>query len=71
MTEKTEKVETYVFDGTEVRLTGRRAEKHLEKPGKPPRLIGTQVEITPIDRDGPTWTKWVDQSSLFKVTNNG
>lgn len=61
-------MDTYVFDGTEVKLTGRRAEKTVNKPGKPPKVISVQVEITPIDRDGPTWTKWVDEKTLFKVT---
>ncbi len=60
-------MDTYVFEGTEVKLTGRRAERTVTKTGKPPKVIGVQVEITPVDRDGPTWTKWVDEKALFKV----
>lgn len=58
--------DTYVFEGTEVKLTGRRAERIITKQGKP-KVVGAQVEITPVDRDGPTWTKWVDEKTLFKV----
>jgi hypothetical protein len=57
----------YVYEGTEVKLTGRRAEKRLERAGKPPKVIGILVEISPTDPDGPQWKKWVEESSLFKI----
>ena len=59
--------QTFVHDGTEVKLTGRRAERTIEKTGKPPKVVAVLVEVTPCDPDGPTWKQWVDEKSLFKV----
>lgn len=51
---------TYVYDGNEVKKTGREAI----------RTIGsrkhTLVEITPVDTS-LDWKKWVDPSMLFVV----
>lgn len=59
MTEK-----TFVYDGTEVRKTGRKATKQSRT------LNGAKtieiVEITPVDPD-LEWKKWVNPDELFAV----
>ena len=53
---------TYVYDNTEVSLTGRSANRDL-----PSGKIDTLVEITPTDQTIGTWKKWVTFKSLYKV----
>ncbi len=55
--------QTYVYENTEVRKTGREAEKKL-KSGSVDKL----VEITPIDSMVGSWKKWVREAELFEVT---
>ncbi len=59
-------VETYVFEGVEVYLTGRVATK-AQKPGsnhtEPQRLF----EIKPVDKSFD-YVKWVRPTDLFKVS---
>lgn len=63
MTDDNEKQEaTYVFDQTEVKLTGRTAETTL-RSGK----IDTLHEVTPVESIVGSWKKWVDLSKLPKV----
>lgn len=68
------KDKTYVFDGTEVKFTGREAVK--ETPIRQKIVDGEKktifreyklFEITPID--GFEWKKWVDVDQLFEVKN--
>jgi hypothetical protein len=52
---------TYVYDGTEVKLTGRQANKK----------IGTNRthvlhEITPLSEDFD-WKKWVPEEQLYEI----
>lgn len=54
--------QTYVYENTEVRKTGRVAEKKL-KSGSVDKL----VEITPIDSMVGSWKKWVREAELFEV----
>lgn len=54
--------QTYVFEQTEVRKTGRTAESKL-RSGK----IETVVEITPVDTMAGSWKKWVREDILFEV----
>ena len=57
---------TYVYEGTEVRKTGRVAVRELKSIGNKPGKKQIQHEITPIgDDDG--WKKWVDEAQLFEV----
>ncbi len=53
--------ETYVYQDSEVKLTGRVAQ----------RAVGNKmqevVEITPANIDDGSWKRWVPLSSLFKV----
>lgn len=60
--------DTFVYDGAEVRKTGREAVKEIKTlPGKPQRQT-TLIEITPVDeQDG--WKKWVDPAHLYAVRN--
>lgn len=55
-----DEIETYVFDGTEVKKTGRTAVRKLRQREM------TLVEITPVDTSFD-WKKWVDPVSLFVV----
>jgi len=58
---------TYVFEGTEVRKTGRTAIRKINQPaGKPPREL-TLVEITPVSEFD--WKKWVSPEQLYEVIN--
>lgn len=57
---------TYIFEGAEVKLTGRVAVKRVTTvPGKPPRELKI-VEITPVD-DTFDWKKWVALDQMFEV----
>ena len=58
--------ETFVFEGSEVRKTGRTASKDIAKPNGQVLKTAELVEITPVDEtDG--WKKWVDPKLLFIV----
>jgi hypothetical protein len=54
--------QTYVFEGVEVRKTGRRAQNKL-KSGK----IDEIVEVTPVDNMVGSWKKWTREDMLFEV----
>lgn len=60
------KNETYVYDGTEVKKTGRTAKRSVPRVKGDP-LIMLLVEVTPIDDTG--WTKWVKPEELFTIEN--
>ena len=53
---------TYVLNDTEVRLTGRTAQK---------KGIGNKtselVEVTPSDENNGNWKKWVPKATLFEI----
>lgn len=52
----------YVYNGTEVLLTGRVAEKDLRR--------GTDVlyEVKPHDLENGSWRKWVRPTDLYVIT---
>ena len=57
----------FVYDGTEVKKTGRTATRKL--PGtRLPLKEHFLVEITPVEPDG--WKKWVDPVQLFTVNGD-
>jgi hypothetical protein len=58
---------TYVYDGIEVRKTGRTASK--ESPTLRGKRFVTLIEITPVG-DDVGWKKWVDENSLYVVEEN-
>lgn len=55
---------TYLYDGKEVRKTGRIARKTL-RSGK----IHTLYEIEPISVEGKKWSKFVDIEDLYRITS--
>ena len=61
-------MKTYVYEDTEVKLTGRVAERKVSTvPNKPPRIFKL-VEITPVhDFD---WKKWVPIDNLYEIKDN-
>jgi hypothetical protein len=52
----------YVYENTEVKLTGRKASKELRSS-----KIDELFEITPVDTIVGTWKKWVRMAELFEV----
>jgi len=60
---KTMTEETYVLGETEVKKTGRQAEKDL--PGGKQKMV--VVEVTPVNDNDGTWKKWVNPTTLFKI----
>ena len=64
-----EKQPTFIFGDVEVKLTGRTAQKTITKNGAT-KVVGALVEIAPVEKDGPQWTKWVDKRQLFTVIDN-
>ncbi len=64
----TEQPKTYVYRDTEVKLTGRTADKELKstRRTKEPSVV-TLHEITPVDSMNGTWKKWVRMTELFEV----
>jgi len=55
-------METFVFEGTEVKKTGREAVKILPIKNKELKLI----EVTPVDTTFD-WKKWVRPEDLYTV----
>lgn len=51
----------YVYNGTEVILTGRKAEKELR------RKVDTVFEIKPADELHGSWKKWVRMNELHQI----
>lgn len=58
--------QTYVYEGTEVRKTGRTATKQGRTVGTRYPQSHTLVEITPVDSTFD-WKKWVDEKLLYEV----
>lgn len=60
-------METYVFEDTEVKKTGRIATRKVKTlPNSPAREM-TLVEITPVD-EVFDWKKWVDPAQLYEIS---
>lgn len=55
--------QTFVFETTEVKKTGRTARKRSGMTGKD--LI--MYEITPVDPEAIQWKKWVPEDQLFTI----
>lgn len=62
---------TYVYDNTEVKLTGRQAEKKTESKGSARRTasvkVDTMYEITPAGDGVATWKQWVRMTDLYEI----
>lgn len=57
---------TYVYDGTEVRQTGRTAVRQVGRPGHSGARELKLVEIAPVDQTFD-WKKWVSPDQLYQV----
>ena len=56
---------SWVYDGTEVKKTGREAHKVVKTiPNQPGRIL-VLVEITPVEEFD--WKKWVSPDQLYEV----
>lgn len=64
MTLLTEKPTTYVYEGTEVVMTGRTAQKPSTLSA---HIMLIMYEIQPADKETITWKKWVKMDQLFIV----
>ena len=58
-------MKTFVFDGTEIKLTGREAVKKVVVGFKTREL--KLVEITPADNTFD-WKKWVPMEQLYEIS---
>lgn len=57
---------SYVYNTTEVILTGRKAtRKTTTRHGR--QVTEILVEVKPADEEGPSWSAWVKPSELFEV----
>ena len=56
---------TYVFEGQEVKKTGREAHRVLKIPQNTAGRILLLVEITPVEDE--IWKKWVSPDQLYEV----
>lgn len=60
---------SYVFENTEVVLTGRRAEREVgRKTSRSKPRVDELVEITPKDTEDGSWKKFVRMTDLYKIT---
>lgn len=69
----TESTKTFVFNNTEVKLTGRTANKELKSTRRGAKAnanptVAVLFEITPIDQLNGSWKKWVKMAELFEIT---
>lgn len=57
-------MKSYVYENTEVQLTGRSGQRKL-----PSGKVDEVVEVTPVDQMVGSWKKWVHKSSLYEVVD--
>jgi len=60
---------TYIYNDTEVKFTGRTAEKSLPATGRrnsEPKIMILH-EITPADIENGSWKKWVRTNDLYEI----
>ena len=65
-------MKTYVFNGTEVVLTGRTAHRKIE--ARTTRRVAPRVdvvhEVEPADRELGSWKKWVRIEELYEIKDS-
>lgn len=65
----------YVFESLEVKLTGRKATKQAattrRTTTRPAPADVVLVEITPANIEQGSWKKWVKESELFAIIEEG
>ena len=59
--------ESFVFENTEVILTGRRAERELPARRGGGSRVSELIEIKPKDPEDGSWTKFVKMTDLYKI----
>ena len=59
-------IETFVYEDTEVKKTGRTAVRKVKTIPSAPAREMTLVEITPVDYTFD-WKKWVDPTHLYTI----
>lgn len=59
-------MKTYVYDGTEVKMTGREAVRKVGRAGAGSTRELKLVEVTPVDPSFD-WKKWVSPDQLYEV----
>ena len=62
--------DTYVYENTEVKKTGRIAKKEsklYKRSERTPTRIDILHEITPVDDEIGTWKKWVRDEDLYEI----
>lgn len=62
------KLPKYVYNGTEVRLTGQKAERKLAG-GRRGDRVDIIHEITPASTEDGSWKKWVHLKELYEIVN--
>ena len=60
-----DKSKTYVYEGVEVMLTGRTAQKRSTMSKD---LVLTQYEVQPADQEGIQWKKWAKADDLYTIS---
>ncbi len=60
------KQETFVYDGREVVLTGRKAVKETRRSKK----IIVEIQPLGIGRESKSFNKWVDPKDLFQIDDS-
>ena len=59
---------TYVFNETEVKMTGRTAKKEIAARGRRTEAkVFILYEVTPADNENGSWTNWVKMTDLFEI----
>ena len=57
-----------MYGDSEVKLTGRVAQREVRRTRRTPQSFVELVEITPTDLTNGSWKKWVNFGELFKIT---
>lgn len=61
----------YVYDGTEIKLTGRKAQrKRTRSRTARTDAIDEIFEIKPADEELGSWKKWVREIELYEVIDD-
>lgn len=64
MSEETlDPTKTYVYDGVEVQLTGRKA----KKPSNVANRMLILYEVEPVDKESIQWKKWVSTRDIYTI----
>lgn len=59
---------TFVWNDTEVKLTGREAKREVK--GRQGTRFVIRLEITPADNEDGSWKKWVLEKELLTISDD-